>query len=191
MSRFKDARRGGAISGAFIPPRNCARVYRFEAPVWVGRKERGLGCLMVVKIGEKVTIGNVTGIVRVIHKAECAVDVETANGKYFRVSGLCWDYVNVPKSETATHRTARGKMPTFLQARKVLLDYLIAHGWSVKADLKIPHATDPYGRIRLWFKAQAVYRDEAPFDYKYARTISYDLDIRKLTPEEFLNIAGF
>lgn len=145
-----------------------------------------------MKVGEKVTVGRITGIIQKVHKAECAIDVETADGQMFRVSGLCWNDVN-EDSPTATYRTARGKMPTYAQARQTLLAYLAQHGWSVRTDLKVPHATSPYGDTRLWFKAQAVYivNGPPPHKYEHAHTISYDLDIRKLTPEEFLHIAGF
>lgn len=80
---------------------------------------------------------------------------------------------------------------TYAQAQRDILDNLTANGWAVSAGLKIPHATSPNGRLRLWFKPQAVWftklkageRDR--HNFKDARTISYDLDIRKKDPDEF------
>lgn len=45
---------------------------------------------------------------------------------------------------------------TFAAARAAHLAALAAAGWAVKGDLKVPHATSPDGRSRLWFKPQAV-----------------------------------
>lgn len=76
---------------------------------------------------------------------------------------------------------------TFLEARSEILRYLASQGWRVVGDLKVPHATSPDGGFRLWFKAQAVYFTEGnQHTLGGARTVSYDLDIRKLTPEQFL-----
>lgn len=82
---------------------------------------------------------------------------------------------------------------TFQAARAAILDDLQRRGWKVVAGLKIPHATSPHGQLRLWFKAQAVYftedlsarSDRNGHTFGNARTISYDLDIRTLTPDEF------
>ena len=70
------------------------------------------------------------------------------------------------------------------------LDY-IARRLQLKKDLKIPQATSPDGKLRLWFKSQAVwFTYDSSFkprhEFKDARTVSYSLDIRKMTPEEFV-----
>lgn len=82
---------------------------------------------------------------------------------------------------------------TFLQARGEISRLLHERGWQLSPALKVPYATSPSGRLRLWFKAQAVYFTEASHggrgghhEFKNARTLSYDLDIRKITPEQFL-----
>lgn len=71
---------------------------------------------------------------------------------------------------------------TFKAARQKMLGELLALGWAVKADLKVPHATSPDGEVRLWFKAQAVHFTGAtrpfPHDFHNARALTYDLDIR-------------
>lgn len=46
---------------------------------------------------------------------------------------------------------------TYKQAMIAHLNALQELGWAVKKDLKVPHATSPDGKIRLWFKTQAVY----------------------------------
>lgn len=79
---------------------------------------------------------------------------------------------------------------TYAQAQRDILDNLAANGWQVSAALKVPHATSPNGRLRLWFKPQAVWFTKIfargdRHDFKDARTISYDLDIRTKDPDTF------
>lgn len=81
---------------------------------------------------------------------------------------------------------------TFIQARQEILDYLEARHWTLSSrSLKVPHATSPDGKVRLWFKAQAVYFTKTDgrmrHDFGEARSwgFSYDQDIRKITPEQF------
>ena len=75
---------------------------------------------------------------------------------------------------------------TYAQAQRDLLDNLRANGWTVSAPLKIPHATSPNGELRLWFKPQAVWFTRGNrHNFKDARTISYDLDIRARDPDAF------
>lgn len=76
---------------------------------------------------------------------------------------------------------------TFLQARAEIAETLRAHGWSLSPALKVPYATSPSGALRLWFKPQAVYFTEGNYHtLNGARTISYELDIRKMTGESFV-----
>jgi hypothetical protein len=82
------------------------------------------------------------------------------------------------------------KAKTFPEARAEMLDGLAKKGWKVKGELKIPHATSPDGDVRLWFKTQAVYFSLGKgHDFKNARTLSYDLDIRKMSPEDLEKMA--
>ena len=53
-----------------------------------------------------------------------------------------------------------GKKPTFGEARAAILARLRADGWTVKTDLKVPHATSPDGQTRLWFKPESVYAND-------------------------------
>jgi hypothetical protein len=48
-------------------------------------------------------------------------------------------------------------METYSASESRLLSELSALGWTVKAGLKIPHATSPSGKFRVWFKSQATY----------------------------------
>ena len=75
---------------------------------------------------------------------------------------------------------------TFAEVRKVILDYLRKEGWKVKDDLKIPYAVSSDGKIRLWFKTQAVYGDtEGGTNIQSAH--SWISDIRKHSnPESFM-----
>ena len=78
---------------------------------------------------------------------------------------------------------------TFAKARQEILTDLAAHGWPGEPGLKIPHYTSPDGQLRLWFKPQAVWVTTAKPGERHvfsdARTLSYDLDIRKLNPSLF------
>jgi hypothetical protein len=94
--------------------------------------------------------------------------------------------------ELYEHRsTRRGKQPTYLEARDDIMGALNRSGWRLSpAGLRLPHATSNNGVLRLWFKPQAVhYTTSASGRHEpgNARSISYDLDIRKITPTEFID----
>lgn len=78
---------------------------------------------------------------------------------------------------------------TYAQAQGAILNDLTTSGWAVTPGLKIPHATSPDGSLRLWFKPQAVWATRVKSGerhaYKDARTISYDLDIRRYDAPRF------
>lgn len=84
---------------------------------------------------------------------------------------------------------------TYAQAQSDILTNLANNGWTVSPSLKIPHATSPNGRLRLWFKPQAVWYTKVKpgersqfggtHNFKDARSLSYDLDIRKKDPDAF------
>ncbi len=76
---------------------------------------------------------------------------------------------------------------TYAQAQREILAYLQANRWAVKPNLKIPYATSPDGETRIWFKPQGVWFTEGRHhEYKDARTVSYDQDIRKLDGPNFV-----
>lgn len=84
-------------------------------------------------------------------------------------------------------------LPTFAQARATLLAHLARAGWDVRTSsqgrpLKTPHATSPDGRIRLWFRPQAVhYSLGTHHDANHTR--SFWIDIRTTTPAEVERLA--
>lgn len=80
---------------------------------------------------------------------------------------------------------------TFPQARAEIFAALRDAGWSVKSDLKVPHATSPDGSLRLWFKAQAVHATEGDrHNFGNARTFGgYGLDIRQYDGPGFLMLV--
>ena len=99
----------------------------------------------------------------------------------------------------ATHATGETpkKKRTYLQARDDIWAALRRAGWSMSMlHLKLPHATSPNGYLRLWFKPQAVHYtinsgEFAPSRRHLsadARAIAYDLDIRTMSPTEFLDV---
>jgi hypothetical protein len=80
------------------------------------------------------------------------------------------------------------RRPTFKQAQSEILNYLRDQGWGVKANLKIPHATDIYGDVRLWFKAQAIYIEcGKPFRFGSARSLH--VDPREVNPPGLIAYA--
>lgn len=88
-------------------------------------------------------------------------------------------------------KAPKAKAKTYGDAQKGIIGHLEKKGWKVKTGLKVPYATSPDGETRLWFKSQAVYFTQGKFhDFKNARTMSYDLDIRKMEPEEFETYVG-
>lgn len=76
---------------------------------------------------------------------------------------------------------------TFAQARGVLLAHLKTKGWAVSEHLKVPHATSPDGRVRLWFKPQAVWVSVGSHTLANARSLW--LDIRERLPETVEAVA--
>lgn len=65
---------------------------------------------------------------------------------------------------------------TYKAARDAILDALERQGWKVQRQLKVPHATGPYGHPRLWFKAQSIYSDpNPPFSFSNARSLFLDM----------------
>ena len=75
---------------------------------------------------------------------------------------------------------------TYAQAQRDILQNLAANDWQVSPSLKIAHATSPNGQLRLWFKPQAVWFTKgSKHNFKDARSISYDLDIRTRDPDAF------
>lgn len=68
----------------------------------------------------------------------------------------------------------RAAKMTFKQAKLIILDTLKQAGWDLSSrSLKVPHATSPDGRTRLYFKPQALYADSKPFSLRSARTVSH------------------
>lgn len=106
-------------------------------------------------------------------------------------------YPNEPQPEWFTKWKKKQNEPkfTYPEARSNIFKELTNHRWALSStSLKIPHATSPDGKIRLWFKPQAVWMSTVEHhgqrhNYKDAHTISYDLDIRKVDPTKFVRSA--
>lgn len=88
-------------------------------------------------------------------------------------------------------QAAKGK--TYQEAQQEILTALKSKGWKIVTGLKIPHATSPDGKLRLWFKAQAIWStfDGEPrgsrnmHEFKNARSTWID-DIRKMDADKAL-----
>ena len=81
---------------------------------------------------------------------------------------------------------AKKKM-TYGMAQGELLDMLNDNGWTVKANLKIPHASKD--GVRIWLKPQAIYASSDQVAFGSAR--SMHLDPRKLATFPGEKVSGF
>ena len=98
------------------------------------------------------------------------------------------------------------KKRTYKESADDIWHALQRAGWTLSSPtLKVPHATSPNGWLRLWFKPQTVHastsgsmsgtardrllagRTADTHTLGNARAIAYDLDIRTLTPSQFLD----
>lgn len=88
------------------------------------------------------------------------------------------------------------KKPTYAQAADDIWAALQRAGWSMSSpSLKTRHATSPNGYLRLWFKPQTIHATINSSEFAPgvrhamgdARAIAYDLDIRAMSPSEFLD----
>jgi hypothetical protein len=77
------------------------------------------------------------------------------------------------------------KLPTFKKAQEAHLDHFASKGWSVKTGLKVPHATSPDGKTRLWFKSQSVHvsKSQTGKGHNLGDSRSTWLDPREHSPE--------
>jgi len=85
-------------------------------------------------------------------------------------------------------------MKTFAQARFQLFDFLTDSGWTLKSNLKVPHATSPDGKTRIWFKAQSIHGNDKGTELKFENTHSWVSDIRDRehdTIEQFMRFIEF
>lgn len=85
---------------------------------------------------------------------------------------------------------------TFAKAREELFDHLRREGWTVHLrdartfkPLKIPYAIDPRGEHRLYFKTEAVYIGHAGPGASIQQARSIHVDIRDVSPSEFVEYA--
>lgn len=78
---------------------------------------------------------------------------------------------------------------TYKQAQDEILTGLEKDGWSVKRDLKVPHATSPKGDFKLFFKAQAIYKTHGKGDLGNARSLHLP-DIRQGDYSTFSSALG-
>lgn len=63
---------------------------------------------------------------------------------------------------------------TYRAATTAHLTALTGMGWTVRSDLKVPHATAPDGSVRMWFKPQAILAGPGT-DMGVARSLHSDM----------------
>ena len=98
---------------------------------------------------------------------------------------------NAPGANITSRGRRAGKKPTYAKARKDILAYLGTEGWDLSSpSLKVPHATSPGGSTRLYFKAQSVHLDDGGKPFSLGASRSMWLDIRELTPHQFLGLLN-
>lgn len=82
---------------------------------------------------------------------------------------------------------------TYAAAQKRLFKELPLLGWKVKENLVVPHATSPSGRVRVWFKKQAVHKNvsrEPGKEPVYPGSLSLFIDIRGMSAQSFTEYCG-
>lgn len=98
------------------------------------------------------------------------------------------DFLWIAGRQKQSIAVLEGKRPTYKEAQDFHLGELQKIGWSVKTHgprgpLKIPHATSPDGKYRLWFKTQAVHASESDSgNHDFDRARSEFVDIRAMHP---------
>jgi ribosomal protein S27AE len=75
---------------------------------------------------------------------------------------------------------------TYAQAQADIMTGLEKDGWKVNKSLKVPHATSPDGKHKLWFKAQAIYLSKGNEQLGAARSVHAG-DIRDGGYDKFSN----
>jgi hypothetical protein len=81
----------------------------------------------------------------------------------------------VPAPEEEEAPPTPTKLPTYKKAQQAIRNMLRDEGWTIKEGLKVPHATSPEGKTRLYFKAQSIYEDTGPpFSLNRARSLVSD-----------------
>jgi 5-methylcytosine-specific restriction protein A len=84
---------------------------------------------------------------------------------------------------------AKGKPGTFKHARATILEALESEGWTVKAGLKVPHATQENARKgqtgRVWLRPQTAYVQSGSPDGRFTAgaAMSTGIDLRELAKE--------
>ena len=79
---------------------------------------------------------------------------------------------------------------TFKSAKEGIMRELEARGWSLSRALKIPHATSPDKRLRLWFKAQSIYFTIEEHTFGAARAITYwGWGVREMSPAAYVDFV--
>lgn len=79
---------------------------------------------------------------------------------------------------------------TYAAARRRLFSELESKGWTINRELKVPHATNPSGKTRCWFKKEAVHHARSSSgNPSYLSALSMFIDIRGLSVEDFCYAA--
>jgi len=98
-----------------------------------------------------------------------------------------WTFLEMSTEPARAYRGRGAKKPTYAKARRDILAYLGSEGWDLSSpSLKVPHATSPGGSMRLYFKTQSVHLDDGGKPFSLGASRSMWLDIRELTPQQFL-----
>lgn len=95
--------------------------------------------------------------------------------------------MGIAKRVVARFKQAKAK--TFPEAKQEYFDFLRKRRWTIKDNLKVPHATTRDGRFRLWFKPQAVwFTDPGVGNHQLNNGLSLHVDIRKESPQDLIRL---
>ena len=78
--------------------------------------------------------------------------------------------------------------PSYKNAHAALLDELERQGWTLRRELKVPHATSPDRACRIWIRPQAVWVSRGPA-HSQSQARSLHIDSRDHTPLALLDKA--
>ena len=68
------------------------------------------------------------------------------------------------------------------------MDELERQGWTLKRELKVPHATNPARDVRIWLRPQAVWVSRGPA-HSLSQARSLHVDSRLYTPSALMHEA--
>lgn len=98
---------------------------------------------------------------------------------FYQSSDVCWNHGQDHSHRSPSDSVGKGKTmakETYKVANTRIFNELGLNGWKLSTPtLKVRHATSPCGRVRLWFKPQAIHYSVGDrHDFGMARSLWVD-----------------